>query len=166
MKDLKGCIEYYHKNREANIVEYESYKWIAFKHFKDNYNKKYNSINEWICEVFAKSENLLASYRYLPYEMLKEFASKNGMPDRLQIQFGKLLQRDVLPTPERVKEFIDGAKSIMRAMADGGYSDWNGRKNLQTYQDVHAVSVYLSMFYPNDFYIYINTVFLRILQSR
>ena len=161
MKDLKGSIEFYHKNREANIdiVEYESYKWIAFKHFKDNYNKKYNSINEWICEVYAESKNLLASYRYLPYEMLKEFASKNGMPDRLQIQFEKLLQRDVLPTPERVREFIDGAKSIMRAMADSGYSDWKGRKNLQTYQDVHAVSVYLSMFYPNDFYIYKYSIF-------
>ena len=49
---------------------------------------------------------------------------------QLQIQFVKLLQRDVLPTPERVKEFIDGAKSIMRAMADGGYSDWKGQKKL------------------------------------
>ena len=42
----------------------------------------------------------------------------------------------------------------MHEMADSGCGDWKGRTNLNSYQDVHAVSVYLSMFFPNDFYIY------------
>ncbi|MBR3794127.1 MAG: DUF3883 domain-containing protein [Alistipes sp.] len=159
MKDLCSLIQTYYKSWEKDILPLESYKWFALKHFKENYNKRYGSISEWIDVVFCKAGNLLTSHNYLPLGMLKDFSSKGGEPILLRDLFGNLLQHGLVPTNDRVLYFISGSKKIMQAMANKGYAAWKGRKNLNSYQDVHAISVYLSMFYPNDFYIYKYTVF-------
>ena len=158
MKDLSSYIQIYYKAWNG-ISEFESYKWVALKHFKENYAKDYGTINDWIRNIFGKADNLLTSYRYLPFDVLLDFSQPNGKPHELEALFSALWKRNVLPTKERVCNFIEGAKSIMQTMAKEGYGDWKGRKNLNTYQDAHAVSVYLSMFYPNDFYIYKYSIF-------
>ena len=156
MKDLSPFIQYYCKKWES-VSELESYKWVAFKHFKENFFKEYDSIGEWISAVFGKAGNLLSSRNYLPLGMLADFSCNDGEPVHLQELFDDLLVG--VPTPQSVRSFIKGTKEIMQTMASRGYKDWYGRKNLNSYQDVHAVSVYLSMFYPNDFYIYKFSVF-------
>ena len=159
MKDLIPFIQDY-KNQREDIREKEVYKWKAFKHFRENcYNKDYNSIEEWIRVVFSKAGNLLSSSNYLPLGMLTDFSNNDGEPTYLQELFEDLLVAGVVPTPQSVRSFINGTKEIMQTMASRGYKDWYGRKNLNSYQDVHAVSVYISMFYPNDFYIYKFSVF-------
>lgn len=154
MKDLTSFIQDYHQQRESRIIELEIYKWKAFKHFKENCEKKYNSIREWIDNVFCKAENLLISKNYYPLGMLEHFSGDDGAPAKLVDLFSKLLVEGKVPTPETVREFIKGTKEIMQKMVLQDYKDWKGRKSLNSYQDVHAVSVYLSMFYSNDFYIY------------
>ena len=158
MKDLSSYIQTYYKDWNG-ISKLESYKWEAFKHFKENYAKVFDSTNDWIRNIFDKADNLLTSFRYLPFDILLDFSQPNGKPLELEILFGDLWKKDVMPTKERVCNFIEGAKSIMQTMAAEGYRDWKGRQNLNTYQDAHAVSVYLSMFYPNDFYIYKYSIF-------
>ncbi len=158
MKDLSSYIQTYYK-AWYRISKLESYKWAAFKHFKENYTKDFDTTNDWIRSIFGKADNLLTSFRYLPFGMLLEFSQLNGKPHELKTLFGDLLKKDTLPTKERVCNFIEGAKSIMRTMAEEGYSDWKGRENVNTYQDAHAISVYLSMFYPNNFYIYKYSIF-------
>lgn len=153
MIKLQFLIQHYFDNWNT-VSKWESYKWLAFRHFKDNCYKNYANIGEWISIVFGKTENLLSSKKYLPLGMIKEFATTDGEPIVLKSLFNTLLQEDSLPTDYRVRDFIAGAKSIMQTMADRGYGNWKGGKNLNSYQDVRAVSVYLSMFYPNDFYIY------------
>ena len=160
MIDLSSYIQAYCKARRETILDLESYKWAAFKHFKENYNKRFDTTEDWIAEIFAKADNLLASNRYYPLGVLKDFScDKGGEPVKLQMLLRDLLQKDLLPTPKRVRSFIEGSKSIMQDMAANNYSNWNGRTNLNTYQDAHAISVYLSMFYPNDFYIYKYSIF-------
>lgn len=153
MKDLSPLIQYYCKKWE-DVSKLESYKWIAFKHFKENCYKDYDSIGEWISVVFSKTKNLLSSSNYFPLGMLADFSCDAGNPARLLELFKDLLGAKKEFMPQSVRSFINGANEIMQTMASRGYKDWYGRKNLSSYQDVHAVSVYLSMFYPNDFYIY------------
>lgn len=154
MKDLIPFIQDY-KNQRKVIRKLETYKWKAFKHFRENcYNKDYTSIGEWIRVVFSKAGNLLSSSNYLPLSMLADFSCNDGEPANLQRLFDDLLVKWGVPTPQSVRNFIKGTNGIMQAMALRGYKNWLGRKKLNSYQDVHAVSVYLSMFYPNDFYIY------------
>lgn len=158
MKDLSSYIQTYYKGWNG-ISELESYKWVAFKHFQENYAKDFDTINDWIRNIFGKADNLLTSFRYLPFDVLLDFSNPNGKPHELKTLFNDLWRKDTPPTKERVCNFIEGAKSIMQTMAKEGYSDWKERKNLNTYQDAHAVSVYLSMFYPNNFYIYKYSIF-------
>lgn len=158
MKDLSSYIQTYYKGWNW-ISDLESYKWGAFKHFKENYAKDFDTINDWARNIFGKADNLLTSFRYLPFDVLLDFSKPNGKPHELKTLFNDLWRKDTPPTKERVCSFIEGAKTIMQTMAEEGYSDWKERKNLNTYQDAHAVSVYLSMFYPNDFYIYKYSIF-------
>ena len=154
MNDLRPFIQDYRNNFFDWICELELYKWKAFKHFKENCYKEYDSIGEWIYEVFSKADNLLSSRNYFPLRMLNRFSCDGGEPAQLQELFTDLLRAGQMPTHTTVRDFINGTKSIMQTMASRGFKDWRGRKNLNSYQDVHAVSVYLSMFYPNNFYIY------------
>ena len=159
MIDLTPYIESYLKDW-PRINDLEFYKWIAFKHYRENSSKRFLSIHERISTIYGKAENLLAAKKYFPLGVLLDMASNEGKPDELNALFQNLLQEGVLPTKERVKNFITGTKDLMKRMAEGGYSDWKGRTNLQTFQDPHSVSVYLSMFYPNDFYLYKYSVFI------
>ena len=153
MIDLSALIQAYFK--EWNIIsDMESYKWDAFRHFRDHYGKSYESFHQKIHKIFEKSGNLLASSKYLPWGMLLEFAHpEHGRPEKLQALFDNIYHTG-RPAPENVDYFIKGTNAIMHEMADSEYGDWKGRTNLNSYQDAHAVSVYLSMFFPNDFYIY------------
>jgi hypothetical protein len=158
MIDLTPYIEAYRKEW-TRITKLESYKWVAFKHYKEHCTRKFNSEYDRINTIYGKSSNLLASRLYYPLGVLLDMASAEGMPNELAMLFNDLLQEGVLPTKDRVRSFIEGAKNLMKNMAEAGFSDWQCRTNLQTYQEPHSVSVYLSMFYPNDFYIYKYSIF-------
>ena len=160
MINLTPYIESYLKDW-PRINALEIYKWLAFKHYRENSIKEFVSIYERISAIYGKSNNLLAAKKYFPLGVLLDMASNDGKPNELNELFQNLLQDGVLPTKDRVKNFISGTKSLMNTMAEGGFSDWKGRTNLQTFQDPHSVSVYLSMFYPNDFYIYKYGIFVE-----
>lgn len=160
MLDLTSYIEAYLKDWER-INDLEFYKWVAFKHYKENSVMEFHSFYERINTVYGKSKNLLAASHYYPLGVLLDISSKDGKPAELKSLFNTLLQDGVLPTKDRVKNFISGTRSLMNIMAEGGFSDWKGRTNLQTFQDPHSVSVYLSMFYPNDFFIYKYGIFVE-----
>ncbi len=145
MENLQHYIEKY-LNEWEYISRLESYKWNAFRHFSDYYNRKYDHFNAKICKSFEKAGNLLSSGQYYAFDRLKKFSDKtDGCPTEFEVLFNNLLQPNIPPTVDRVRDFINGAKNILREMK-------TDLKN--AYQDAHAVSVYLSMFYPNDFYIY------------
>ena len=64
-----------------------------------------------------------------------------------------------LPLADRVWGFINETEKIFRTLQEGGFSDWKGRKNVESYQDTHAISVYLSLRYPQHYCIYRWTIF-------
>lgn len=159
MIDLSAYINSYYK-QWSWINDREFYKWAAFKHYREHTIKEYGSIYEWISTVYSKTQNLLDSGQYFPLGVLHDMSCNEGKPSELKALFEDLLQEGILPTRDRVKNFIAGTDNILKCMVEGGYSDWKGRQNLHTYQDVRAISVYLSMFYPDDFYLYKYGVFM------
>lgn len=158
MIDLQSYIQSYLKDF-ARISRLESYKWLAFRHYAENVSRKFNSVHDKLESVYGKTDNLLSSFRYYPLAVLLDIASVNGRPEELNGLFEELLHNDKIQLSERVRRFIDGTKNIMAKMADDGFADWKGRANLQSFQDAHSVSVYLSLCHPDNFYIYKYGVF-------
>lgn len=137
------------------INDLESYKWDAFKHFKE-YFYKGNDIYVKIKDGLAKTDNLLVSSKYLPYGMLKTFAS--AKPKDVELLLNNLFNESI-PLKERIVDFRKGSNEIQKKMAQEGYSNWNGRDNVSTYQDARAISVYLALRFPNKYYLYKYSIF-------
>lgn len=164
MKDIANLIQHYKDewcSQKSMIRELETYKWIAFRHFKENCHKGDSLNSKWINTVFGKTKNLLSSQHYYPLKALKKFFSYEGEPEKIKGLFEELLIPGEIPTKERVYNFKSGTKSLMQLVTQKGCKDSSGNDDRLSPQDVRAISVYLSMYYPNDFYIYKNSVFIE-----
>ena len=155
MIDLKPYIDAYISNW-SYINGYEDYKWYAIKHFQETFFNKDISFGERIKQSFSKHVNLLDTRKYFPLGMLNGVYSNK--PKEIEAMFNALYDESV-PLKERVNAYINDFDAIVKQMAEEGFSDWYGRTNLQSFQDVHSISVYLSMRYPRCYYIYKYGVF-------
>ena len=149
-KTLTPFIDAYISNWDY-INELEIYKWIAVRHFQDNFFNEEVPFGDRIRESFSKHKNLLDTRRYLPLKLLTEVYEKKPSYTKKMIE---ALFNESDSLKDRVGKYIASFKTAMMQMADEGYKDWKGRKNLSSYQNTHAISVYLAMRYPNNYYIY------------
>lgn len=122
--------------------EDEKYKWEAVKHFQDNWNIDAANFGEMFIEATRKHYNLLGSGMYYPQAMIQEFAALDV--ERTRSMFRNLYDES-LDLKMRIQSFKDEAES-MRQMRS---SEWNNH-----YQDLHAISVYLTFMYPDRYFIY------------
>ena len=155
MIELKNLIQAYISERES-FYDQERYKWEAVKSFQENYLRSDILLDEKLYRSFAVADNLLASNNYYPARMLCFFAKEKA--DETQKCLDELFSVS-LPLSDRVSSFITDIERIFRTMQEEGYRDWKGRTNVQSFQDTHAVSVYLSLRFPNLYYIYKWSVF-------
>ena len=155
MIELKNIIQAYISERES-FFEQEKYKWRAVKAFQDYYFRNDIPLDERLKKPFAVADNLLASNNYFPAGMLCSFAKEK--PLETQECLDELFDLS-LPLPDRVSSFINGTEKIFRTMQGEGYGDWKGRTNVQSFQDTHAASVYLSLRFPQKYYIYKWSIF-------
>lgn len=132
-------------------IEKEVYKWQAYKHFEENINYGDVSFAERLNTALEKTDNLLRAFRYLPADMIKHFSGSKPMLTQALFEH---LYNEEINIMDRILAFIHGAAQLVGEMTEEGYSDWNSKNNVASYQDVHAVSVYLSMMYPDRYYIY------------
>lgn len=95
-------------------------------------------------EAFKEAHNLLAANMYWPYKMVITFAEKE--PAKVRELF-KMLYNESIPLAQRYVDF--------RAAFDEFYKP----QGLNHYQDLHAISVYLTFEYPDKYYIYKYKVF-------
>lgn len=153
-KNITQYIKAYINNWDY-INNLELYKWDAFKHFNE-YFYNGNDIFVKIKEGLAKTDNLLISLKYLPYDMLKTFASEK--PKEVEILLNNLFDESI-SLKDRIIDFRKGCNELQKEMALEGYSNWKGRNNVSTYQDARAMSVYLALRYPNKYYLYKYSVF-------
>ena len=153
--NLRPIIQAYIRNW-IYINSLEIYKWIAIKHFQENFFQIEMPYVERLKNSLEKTANLLVAPTYYAKEMLIEVSeSKPTISETLITS----LFDESKPLKERVLAYQRDFAKTIKEMAEEGHSDWYGRNNLQTFQDVHAISVYLAMRFPKKYYIYKYSIF-------
>lgn len=139
-----------YKKSFNNWFPEEVYKWKARKTFVENWNLESDDIYDMVTRSFRDTENLLTANMYLPYGMIKSFAEKE--PNTVRDMFQILFNEDV-DLKSRINEFNNISNNLLNKYWEPGRHD---------YQDLHAISVYLSFKYPEKYYIYKPTVSKKI----
>ena len=151
---LKNWIEQYKKLIQGKIPEAkydEIYKWETVQHFQENWKDDHDAST--ILENLKKSfnyenNNLWSGSHYLPYKMLLEFAIHD--PAAVSEMFNTLFNESQ-PLNERLAFFTRKAEEIK--------NDIDPDKEWSTYQHDRALTVYLSLRYPEKYYLYKNRMF-------
>jgi hypothetical protein len=119
----------------------EIYKWEAVKCFQNNWNIEAELFPEMLDNALALSKNLLDSGRYFPKRMLHHNAARS--PEPLRLLFRTLYNEDQ-----------DLLKRITNFQKDLSSTNKNNFKGKNDYQDHRAIMVYLSLRYPDRYYLY------------
>lgn len=137
------------------IDRQERYKWIALEWYRTHWDLDAPDFAAMFAEAFSKANNLLAASMYYPYKMACEYARYN--PEEARALFRELYD-ERLPLAQRYRDFRNGFKRYMDAQLweDTGRTRWRNH-----YQDLHAVSVYLTFAFPEKYYLYKATAYNR-----
>ena len=122
--------------------EDERYKWKAVKHFQDNWDIDADDFGEMYLEATKEHINLLGSTMYYPLGVIQRFASVDM--ERTRSMFRNLFDESQ-NIKVRIQSFMDEAEAIRLTNSD----EWKNH-----YQDLHAISVYLTFMYPDRYFIY------------
>ncbi len=117
----------------------ERYKWQAVDAYKKVWDIDSPDFAEMLKSAFKDTANLLKSGNYYPYKMLCIFAESE--PETVRALF-KMLYNESISFEERCTKFRDAFDKYFKP------------QNLNHYQDLHAISVYLTCEYPEKYYIY------------
>ncbi len=117
----------------------ERYKWEAIEYYKKKWDINATDFAGMLGEAFKKSSNLLAAAMYYPLRMVLAYAKEE--PETVRELF-KVLYNENLPFTERYEMF--------RA----GFDKFVNEKKLNHYQDLRAISVYLTFEYPEKYFMY------------
>jgi len=137
---LKEYIDLY-KSQFANINQKEIYKWKAVKCFQDNWDIDSKNFLLMFKSAFRDTVNLLQSGQYFPLGMMILYSEKQ--PEQVRKLFLDLYkeEKDIY---DRISTFQKGIGTINDRLFPG--------KN--TYQDHRAIIVYLTLRYPEIYYLY------------
>jgi hypothetical protein len=138
---LRQYITDYKQNFEY-INSEELYKWKAVKHFQDNWNIETDDFPSMLKNAIKKTVNLLKSGQYFPLRMIMNFAEKE--PETVRELFKNLYDENI-DIDERVLNF----QTVTTQINNNYFPD---KKN--TYQDQRAIVVYLTLRYPEIYYLY------------
>ncbi len=127
---------------KANFIvvdQDERYKWEAIYTYKKHWNIEAPDFTSMIKASFQDTYNLLHAGNYYARNTLFEFAEAE--PETVRELF-RFLYDEEIELESRYHKFREAFKKHFNA------------KNKSHYQDLHAVSVYLSFEYPEQYYIY------------
>ena len=143
---IKEVIDLY-KADFTDIDRGERFKWIAVKHFQDNWDVDIAAADfaDMLERSFAKHVNLLDSGVARPLGLMVFFARRE--PETVRSLY-KALFDESQALESRISNFTDGVGIFVDKMKqeDEGWKS--------TFQDQHAVSVYLTFRHPENYYIY------------
>lgn len=121
----------------------EKFKWVAVKHFQENWDIDAYDFNEMFLRATAKTESLLSSRMNFPRGMISEFAQV--APEDTRKMFIDLFD-ETKDYYERISNFQDEAE---RLRSTYGLGKWKNH-----YQGPNAITTYLWLRYPDKYYIY------------
>jgi hypothetical protein len=131
-----------YKRKLLDIGKKEIYKWRAVECFRQNWNLETLDLPEMLYNSLAKTRNLLDSGNYYPARMICKMAAVE--PERIRAAFNRLYDSENTDLRDRIEGFRKEAKKITQ-------SHFQGKND---YQDHRAVTVYLALKYPDDYYFY------------
>lgn len=120
----------------------ENFKWIAIKHFQDNWDVNAENFAEMLDTSLAKTYGLLANNNNFPRRMIVEFAQSE--PEIVRAMFLHLFDES-LDIVDRIADFKLKSEELLERVGMTGKSH---------YQYENAISTYLWLRYPNKYYIY------------
>ena len=120
----------------------EKYKWEAVQRFQEKWDIEAKDFGAMIKEATSKHVNLLASMNYFPVGMIQSFASVDQ--ERTRNMF-RMLYDEEKDLAERITNFMTEAEAFRKTHEN----DWRNH-----YQDLRAISAYLTFRYPEKYYIY------------
>ncbi len=123
--------------------EDESYKWVAVKWFKSNWDIEAKDFGAMFKKATEKCFNLLSAQNYFPRKMILEFA--NADQEAVRAMFRDLFEEE-FSVVDRVNRFIAESE---RLRSKYGEPEWKSH-----YQNVNSISTYLWLQFPDKYYIY------------
>lgn len=148
---LQEIIAEYKQNFEKHWIN-EKYKWIAVKHFQDNWDINAPNFVEMFSKATEKTRNLLHSGMFFPRLMLIEYAKVE--PETIRLMFKNLFD-EKCSVIERITQFNRGMDELKQRISPS--------KN--HFNDVKAISTYLWLKYPEQYYIYKYTTVSKIIKT-
>ena len=142
-----------YKKAFQRVDSEERYKWEAIKCFQDNWNPDAENFEAMLEAATAKAKNLLDSQSVFPRGMILEYA--RNFPEETRNWFIDLFDETALLS-DRIRQFIETAQQLNYKF----YADQPEVK--KHYQDLHAISVYLTFRYPEKYYFYKRTLFVSV----
>ena len=131
-----------YKQDLPSFWENEKFKWEAVQRFQEKWDIDAEDFGDMIKEATSKHGNLLASQNYFPIGMIQNFASVDQ--ERTRNMFRMLYNEDK-DLAQRINDFISEAEALRKTHD----SEWRNH-----YQDLRAISAYLTFRYPEKYYIY------------
>lgn len=120
----------------------EKYKWIAVKHFQDNWDIEAQDVAVMLKQALAKTGNLLTSVNNFPARMITEFAEAD--PEKIRMMFRNLFDESK-DLNERIEQFKKASDDVLKKY---------GKPGAHHYQCDNSITTYLWLRYPNKYYIY------------
>ena len=120
----------------------EKYKWVAVKHFQDNWDIDAPDFAAMLKNALAKTGNLLVSVNNFPARMITEFAEV--APEQVRAMFKELFD-ETLDIWQRVKSFKEKSQPLLGI---------HGKNAKNHYQGENTIFTYLWLRYPEKYYIY------------
>ena len=135
----------------------ERYKWIAVKHFQENWDIRAENFIEMLTSAMSKTDNLLASSLFFPLGMLQRFCETDC--EKVRNMFISLFNEEY-NLYNRIEKFIKDSDDILASRQNKG----EGKNEKQHYQNLNSISTYLWLKYPNKYYIYKYTEISRAIE--
>ena len=120
----------------------EKYKWIAVKHFQDNWDIDAPDFAAMLKQSLAKTGNLLVSVNNFPARMISEFAEAD--PEKIREMFKNLFDESQ-NLNERIEQFKNASDDVLKKY---------GKPGAHHYQRDNSITTYLWLRYPDKYYIY------------
>ena len=137
---LQNIVAEYKQNFEKHWSD-EKYKWIAVKHFQDNWDIKALDFVEMFANATEMAGNLLTSAMFFPRGMVLKYAKIE--PETVRSLFIKLFDEKYSVT-ERISQFKNGMDGLKQRI----------NPNENHYNQANAISTYLWLRYPEKYYIF------------
>lgn len=142
-EQLRDVLQVYKQDFVDKHWEEEKYKWQAVKHFQDHWDIHAEDFLAMFMEATRKTDNLLASRNFFPRAAIKDFATAE--PEVTRALFIELFDegQDII---ERIQRFELKADKLKDRLIPG--------EGKLSYQNANAISTYLWLRYPDQYYIY------------